>query len=99
MTTWLRYKSALSIPYGIDYVANANPCTLLDVPELIRMVNCDIPTYPHNRRTYGGKTYSDYHLMYPFMGRDMYFMSSDLTGIIASATTETHVGSKGEMGK
>ena len=47
-TTWLRYRSALSVPYGINYIANSNPCTLLDVLELIHMVNCDLPPSPHN---------------------------------------------------
>ena len=32
LSTWLQYGSALSVTYGIDYVAKADPCTLLDVP-------------------------------------------------------------------
>ena len=96
---WLRYGSALSVPYGIDYIAKADPRTLLDVPELIRMVNRDLPPSPHNRRTYGGRTYVDYRLTSPFMGGEMYFMSSDLAGIVASAMTVTCGGGKGTMGK
>ena len=39
--TWLRYRSALSVPYWINYIAKSNPRNLLDVPELIQMVNRD----------------------------------------------------------
>ena len=45
-TTWLRYMSDLSVPYGIKYIANSNPRNLLDVPELIQMVNHDLPPIP-----------------------------------------------------
>ena len=66
---WQRYGSALYVPYGINYSAKANPCTLLDVTELIGMANCDLPTSSHNIRTHGGRTYVYYHLTYPFMGK------------------------------
>ena len=47
-TTWLRYRSSLSVPYGIKYIAKSNPCTLLDIPELIQMVDPDLPPSPQN---------------------------------------------------
>ena len=54
MTTWLRYRSAIYVPYGINYIAKSNPCTILDVPEVIQIVNRGLPPSPHNRRTSGG---------------------------------------------
>ena len=49
------------------------------------------------RRIYGGRTYVDYCLTSPFMGVGMYFMLSNLVGIVASVMTVTRGGIKEEM--
>ena len=76
MAYYLLRGSDLSVPYGINYVTKYDPCTLLEVPEMIRMVNRDLPPSPHNQRMYGGRKCVDYRLTYPFMGGGVYFMSS-----------------------
>ena len=67
--TCIRCRSTLSVLYGIKYSTKANPCTLLDVPELIHMVNHDLHTSPYKPRMYGGRACVGYCLRYPFMGR------------------------------
>lgn len=93
--TWFKYASGLAMNAGaiFDYVAKLDSDTLLSVPNLIHMLNHDLPSQPKN--VYGGIVCDETACGDPklchevlqgkvYMTGQFYFLSVDLAAYISS---------------
>lgn len=93
--TWFKYASKISSTFGensIDYIAKLDSDTLISIPNLLDMLNYDLPTVPRN--VYGGivcdeKACGDPERCHKilqgkiYMTGQFYFISHDLASYIS----------------